>query len=252
MGDHEPGIRNDAAPWADFDAEGYSKANYATVFPEDAEIIRYASDFLVHACRSRPRVRRGVDVGAGPNLYPSLLMLPWVEHIVFTEYARSNIEWLTINLPDSGGDWIWQDFWDLMADLPGYADIEQPRRRLAACHEIVFSSVFDLPPRTWDLGTMFFVADGLSADEAEFETAVRRFLEALRPESPFLMAFMEGSTGYEVSNVEFPAVTLSADSLGSLLRELPVTGTSVLRTDRTVRPLRPGYEAMLLVAGYVR
>ena len=73
--------------------------------------------------------------------------------------------------------------------------------RLAAAHEIRTVSIFDLPPRTWDLGSMFFVADGMTTDEAEFEPAVRSFLAALVPGSPFLMAFMEGSTGYDVSGI---------------------------------------------------
>jgi len=56
-----------------------------------------------------------------------------------------------------------------------------------------------------DLGSMFFVADGISSAEAEFEAAVRSFLGALTPGSPFMTAFMEGSGGYDVSGVQFPA-----------------------------------------------
>ena len=134
-----------------------------------------------------------MDVGAGTNLYPSLLMIPWAERIVLTEYAPDNIDWLRKNLADAPGEWPWQPFWDLVADLPGYRAVDDPRRRLAAVHEIRTLSIFDLPPRTWDLGSMFFVADGMTTDEEEFESAVRAFLDALLPGSPFLMAFMEGS-----------------------------------------------------------
>src|SRR5712691_7557592 len=103
MPEGEIRMRNDAAPWAHFYADGYSKANYATMLPEDAQIIEFASRFLVDAFAARPPARRAVDVGAGPNLYPSLLMLPWTEHITFTEYASSNIEWLQEHLADSTG-----------------------------------------------------------------------------------------------------------------------------------------------------
>jgi NNMT/PNMT/TEMT family len=250
MADREPSMRNNAAPWSDFDADGYSKTNYATVLPEDAEIIRFASGFLVEACGDRGLLKTAVDVGSGPNLYPALLMLPWTERIVFTEYASSNIDWLQENLPDATGEWVWQPFWDLMADLPGYKNVEHPRRRLAAHHDILRLSIFDLPRRAWDLGSMFFVADGISSDEMEFESAVLAFLGALKPGAPFMMAFMDGSTGYEVSGVGFPAVKVTRESLDRLLASLPVTGTGVLRTDNTVRPVRPGYEAMLLVTGY--
>jgi hypothetical protein len=244
-------MRNDAVAWSDFDASEYWRINYASVLPEDAEIIECASKFLIEACGGCPGLKRAVDVGAGSNLYPALLMLPWAEHIVFTEYASPNIHWLRGNLADAAGEWRWQPFWDRVAALPCYRSVAQPRRRLAAIHEIQTMSIFDLPPRTWDLGSMFFVADGMTTEEAEFEAAVRAFLGALMPGSPFLMAFMEGSSGYDVHGVSFPAVNVTPQSLDRLLADLPVTGTSVLRTDNSVKRVRPGYDAMLLVTGFV-
>jgi hypothetical protein len=250
MADREPRTWNDAAAWSDFDADEYWRINYSSVLPEDAEIIQCASKFLIEACGGLPRSKRAVDVGAGANLYPALLMLPWAEHIVCTEYASPNIHWLSENLADGPGEWQWQPFWDLVADLPGYRAVEDPRRRLATGHEIRTVSIFDLPPRTWDLGSMFFVADGMTTDEEQFESAVRSFLGALMPCSPFVMAFMEGSSGYDVHGVRFPAVKVTQGSLEGLLADLPVTGTSVLRTDNSIRRVRPGYDAMLLVTGF--
>jgi hypothetical protein len=244
-------MRNDAVAWSDFDAGEYWRINYASVLPEDAEIIECASKFLIEACGGRSGLKRAVDVGAGANLYPALLMLPWAEHIVFTEYASPNIHWLRENLADAPGEWQWQPFWDRVAALPCYRSVEQPRRRLAAVHEIRTISIFDLPPRAWDLGSMFFVADGMTTEKAEFEAAVRAFLAALMPGSPFMMAFMEGSSGYDVHGVNFPAVNVTPQSLDTLLADLPVAGTSVLRTDNSVRRVRPGYDAMLLVTGFV-
>jgi hypothetical protein len=98
---------------------------------------------------------------------------------------------------------------------------------------------------------MFFVADGMTEDEEEFEAAIRSFLNALMPGSPFIMAFMEGSTGYDVDYASYPAIKVTLTSLNALLADLPVTRTSVLRTDNTVRRLRDGYDAMLLVTGFV-
>jgi len=251
MADREPSVHNDAVAWSDFDADEYWHINYSSVLPEDAEIIQCASKFLIEACGPPSHSKRAVDVGAGANLYPALLMLPWAEHIVFTEYAEPNIDWLAENLPDASGEWQWQPFWDLIADRACYRAVEQPRRRLAAVHEIRRVSIFDLPPRTWDLGSMFFVADGMTTDAAEFELAVRSFLNALKPGSPFMMAFMEGSSGYDVHGVRFPAVRVTPESLDALLTDLPVTGASVLRTDNSIRRVRHGYDAMLLVTGFI-
>jgi hypothetical protein len=98
MADRRSGGPNNAAPWSEFDAEGYWRFNYDSLLPEDAQIIRHASDFLINACEGRV-VRCAVDVGAGTNLYPALLMLPWTQRIVFTEFAPANIDWLNQNLP---------------------------------------------------------------------------------------------------------------------------------------------------------
>lgn len=251
MVDREPRARNEAAPWLQFDADMYWKNNYSSILPEDAEIIRFASRFLINSRAGRLPVRSAVDVGAGTNLYPALLMLPWTERIEFTEYAPGNIDWLTENLADSAGEWSWRPFWDLLAGLPGYREVEHPRHRLAHHHEIRQLSIFDLPRRAWGLGSMFFVADGMTSEEAEFEAAVRSFLSALTPGAPFMMAFMEGSAGYDVSGIRFPAVRVTLESLHKLLAGLPVTGTEVLRTDNSIRRVRPGYDAMLLVTGHV-
>jgi hypothetical protein len=40
-------MRNGAVEWSDFDAGDYYKINYASVLPEDAEIMECASKFLI-------------------------------------------------------------------------------------------------------------------------------------------------------------------------------------------------------------
>jgi hypothetical protein len=65
---------------------------------------------------------------------------------------------------------------------------------------------------------MFFVADGMTPTNTGFESAVRAFLGALLPDSPFLMAFMEGSSGYDVHGTRFPSVQITPRFLDELLR----------------------------------
>jgi hypothetical protein len=90
----------------------------------------------------------------------------------------------------------------------------------------------------------------MTTDRMEFESGVRAFLNALVPGSPFLMALMENSTGYDVHGRWYPSVTLTPRFLDDLLARLPVRGSSVLRTDNSVSPVRSGYDAMLLVTGF--
>ena len=51
--------------------------------------------------------------------------------------------------------------------------------------------------------------------------------------------------------VPYPSVRVTPSSLDDLLSRLPVTGHSVLRTDNSIQRLRDGYDAMLLVTGWV-
>src|ERR1700733_189420 len=70
-------LRNADAPWNMFSSHDYWRRNYSKLQAEDREIIRRVSHFFVSARAGRPRVQRAIDVGAGTNLYPALLMLPW-------------------------------------------------------------------------------------------------------------------------------------------------------------------------------
>ena len=51
---------------------------------------------------------------------------------------------------------------------------------------------------------MFFVAESITEDPAEFHAALARFVGALKPGAPFAAAFMAGSDGYPVAGTRFP------------------------------------------------
>jgi hypothetical protein len=58
----------------------------------------------------RPRALRGVDAGSGTNLYPALLMLPWAEQILLTNYSEGNVRWLQGQIADDTGPQAWRPF----------------------------------------------------------------------------------------------------------------------------------------------
>jgi hypothetical protein len=254
MADREPTIRNDAVEWSDFDADEYWKVNYASILPEDMEIIEWASKFLIEACGGG-RPRRAVDVGAGANLYPALLMLPWTEQILLADFSRSNVGWLHDQLADQVSPWPWHSFWQEMRKAKGYSSIDRPRERLReACISkpghagIEQLSVFDLPKARWDLGTMFFVAESITEDPVEFRAAVAAFTGALTPGAPFAAAFMAGSGGYPVGGTHFPAVAIRPADVQWHLAELGVRELSVDLLDTRLR-VRDGWAGMIIATG---
>lgn len=248
--------RNADAPWNNFSSEDYWCHNYVTVQPEDQEIIDWTSSFLIRAFANRDRVRCAIDVGSGANLYPALLMLPWTDQILLSDFSASNVSWLRHRILDDDSTWEWQPFWDEMDKHQGYRQIGDPRKQLReACKSehgragIEQRNVFDLPSAQWDLGTMFFVAESITQDDAEFHAALRCFIGALTPDAPFAVAFMAGSAGYPVAGIPFPALPITANDVVEQFAKLGVKDLSVHENQTQVR-VRPGYTGMIVATGF--
>lgn len=70
------GLKNSQAPWDSFDSRDYFEHNYRSLREDDRRILTAVRDhFGAHLGHNGGELR-GLDVGAGTNLYPSLAMLP--------------------------------------------------------------------------------------------------------------------------------------------------------------------------------
>ncbi|MDQ3274114.1 MAG: SCO2525 family SAM-dependent methyltransferase [Actinomycetota bacterium] len=240
---------NSHFPWDDFDSSWYFDHNYKVLRDDDRQIIEIVRDFFVTLDPSSHRCRYGIDVGSGTNLYPALTMLPLCDKTTLYEYATSNVSWLQREMELYSQSW--DPFWDLLAKEPLYKSVDSPRKALAAKARVETGSVFDLPEWRWDIGTMFFVAESLSSELSEFQAALGSFLRSLRPGAPFAAAFMENSSGYDVSTHRFPAVAITANDV-----EICLAGATedleIHRIGTTSSPLRDGYEGMILAIGRAR
>lgn len=249
--------RNDDVLWDRFPSKHYWRENYERLLPVDQEIIGRVSSFFISAFAGRRPARRAIDVGSGTNLYPALLMLPWTEQILLTDHSASNIDWLRRNVADDDGPWTWQPFWQQLQEQAGYQRISEPRKALReACADelghagIEQHSVFGLPRAQWQLGTMFFVAESITEDPAEFRAAIDGFIGALQPGAPFAAAFMEGSDGYPLAGTNFPALQITPADVAKCLTDLRVSKLSVEQA-KTPVPVREGYEGMIVATGIV-
>ncbi len=190
--------RNADAGWSGFDPNAYWLARYRTLGPADRAVVQAVAEFLsAHFTTTRAGqagLLRGLDIGSAGNLYPALALLPWSGRITLGDVTPEGIDWLHraaagLGLDDEDGVWAWQQFWTEFARFPGYQQLANPRRLLAARHRVVRQNVLDLPPASWDIGTMFFVAESRTADPAEVRLATESFLRALVPGAPFAAAF---------------------------------------------------------------
>jgi hypothetical protein len=253
---HTDVLDNADAPWNKFSAHDYWRRNYSELQEEDQEIIRRISRFFADAYADRPRARQGIDVASGGNLYPALLMLPWTEQILLTDNSESNVSWLQDQVADDTDPWAWRPFWREMREAKGYGDVDAPRKRLReACvgkpgfAGIERLSIFDLPEARFDIGTMFFVAENITANPGEFRAAIACFVGALTPGASFAAAFMAGSDGYEVAGTVFPAVSITPDDVMGHLTALGVREPSV-ELLKTSHRIREGYAGMIVATGF--
>jgi TIR domain/NNMT/PNMT/TEMT family len=248
-------VRNAEAPWSDFSSQDYWRVNYETVLPDDQEIIRRVSRFFTGAFDGRRPAQRAIDVGSGTNLYPALLMLPWTEQILVSDHSESNVRWLVRHVMADHASWTWQPFWEL-CEGEGYDRISEPRKQLrVACHSkpgcagIEQHSVFELPRAQWQLGTMFFVAESISEDPAEFRAAIDGFVGALEPGAPFAATFMAESVEYWVGGTKFPALHINPDDVTERFTKLDVSELSVELIHEG--SMRQGYAGMIVATGIV-
>lgn len=255
-GDSSPHRNSDTA-WDGFASEYYWDHNYSKLSPEDEEIIATVGDFFATTFRGQPRTRHGLDAGAGTNLYPSLLMLPWAERLTLIDYSASNVDWLRRELGDTDttDPWSWQQFWDEAGKQDAaYRGLARPRELLRdACTDqgqrsVQKLSLFDLPVARWSLGTMFFVAESITEDLNEFRAALRAFTSALEPGAPFATAFMAGSDGYPVADVPYPAIPVTAGDVEQHFRDLDAT-VQVKKVELEDK-VRPGYDGMIVATGF--
>ncbi|MGW1541362.1 SCO2525 family SAM-dependent methyltransferase [Streptomyces sp. NPDC002309] len=242
---------NEEVPWDDFDPGAYISHNYLEMQAVDKEIVSRVRDHFSDHFGGGGRVATGIDVGAGPNLYPALAMLPWCDRITLLERSSRNLEYLRGQYADY--DQHWDQFWEVLCEDRAYAGLDvTPRVRFKeAVHPPEPGSLFDLcaDTRRWDLGTMFFVAESITTSIDEFRRGVFCFMSALKPGAPFAAAFMEHSQGYRVGEVDFPATR----EIDEVEVETALGGfTQDAKMYRLANPrdlVRDGYTGMILVCG---
>jgi hypothetical protein len=230
--------------WESFAIAQYKEVNYAKLGEDDQQILELTRDFFANAGFVGGS---GLDVGCGPNLYPSMAQLPFCHDITLIDYCHGNVGWMSgqIECPDSS----WDPFWAVLQANASYTDISDFRSLLKAKAQVKFDNVLSLEPTRYNIGTMFFVAESFTGEWWEFELAVEKFVDSLRPNAPFAMAFMTGSNGYAVGVQKFPAVNVSRRELETYLAKV-VHQPKVYDIGLRNPPLREGYSGMALATGW--
>jgi hypothetical protein len=247
-------VGNAHIDWSRFDSDVYCAANYRDLRSDDEEIAEKVRDFFADASKDRDTSEwRAIDVGTGANLYPAFAMLPFSKFIDLREFSPTNVKWLREQCRE-GFDGSWDEFWRVYNKNHTYEQYFNENNVRHAFRDkavVEVGSIFDLPEREWDLGTMFFVACSLTRRRDEFRRAVRSFVRSLKPGAPVAAAFMTKSGGYQVGDEWFPAVSVSRFAIRRTLRSVCDPETLKVEQIKGHVSVRPGV-GMALATGFAR
>jgi hypothetical protein len=236
--------------WDGFDSAAYVAQNYGhQIHPEDMQVMRFVAAELRNLQISLDSLQVTADIGAGPNLYPGLLLTPYMNSqgtLELIEYSAANLRYLH-NVLDEADDenTVWSRFEHYLSQLGHHTSI-QKLRHVAA---IKAGSIFELPAGRYDAITCFFVMESITTDSEVFVAGLDSVMRSLKPGGLFATAHMVGSTGYEVGqNTSYPACSLT---LSEIEKSYEPYGSfhSLLTSPTPQQAFRPGYDGMAALVG---
>lgn len=234
-------LKNKDVEWDDFDPRKYVAANYIHILPADKEVLKYIVEFY----RAVPPVGNYLEIGGGPNLYPTLAALPYVDHVDFIEYGLQNVRYLK-KFIQGGLDDTWKQWVNLLKKIdPVYKSIDFDKE-LKEKVKVWQGDIFDLPENKYDSASMQFVSESITQDREEFEDANKKFLKSLKPGGVFIATFMENSQGYTTPGKYFPAVMVRTEEIEKSLKRF----SSDVRIKGISSIVRAGHTGMLMASGH--
>ena len=192
--------------WDNFDPEAYLFTNYTTIYPHDV----YMLDLMVTLYRER-RPKYVLEVGCGPNLFPVLAALPYVDGLQIVENGKHNLDYLASQFNALDGAWA---RWTGMIQLID-PSLERFNFLTALRHKAVVNqgSIYDLPAGKYDAASMHYVAESITDDPARFKDACCAFRKSIVQGGFYAASFMENSHGYRVGEIDYPAVPVSLEQV---------------------------------------
>lgn len=250
----------DTAPWHHFDTIEYATRNYAKqIVIEDRQLIAEAIRALTDLGIEQASLGRVADIGAGPNLYPALLLAPFVKpqsqggRIELLEYSLPNRRYLESVIAGHDSTMypelahIWDKFEAYMTDRNPLWQNSLEQVKLKA--KVAKGDIYHLPHSRYDAASAFFVPESITTDLEECIRGIQNIISAVKPGGVVLMGHMLGSTGYKAGlDIVFPAVSLTTDDLFKIYND-SIDQLKVIKAPPSKQVREEGYTGMALVVG---
>jgi hypothetical protein len=246
--------------WDKFDPCAYVCQNYQRMMPEDHQIISIISNEL--RCMDIPLNHFNIvgDIGTGPNLYPGMLIAPYVSetgHIEFIEPALPNRNYLIKIFNNSSVyDHVllkknWCKYESEIIGLCGNI-YKNALKRLHHLVKIKNGSIYDLPGNKYEFVSSYFVAESISDSYDQFLFALKKIVNSAVKGGIIVTTHMLHSEGYQAGkNTKFPAVKISLDQLEESLIKTGLNQANFkiwnISTKEPAEKVREGYQGMAVV-----
>lgn len=207
--------------WDEFGTEEYAWRCYGRIMDVDQMLIKGVIQALKRLELQPASLQRVTDVGCGPNLFPSMLLAPFVlpkqqgGQLELIEYSQPNLVYLRDVLsgrPASPPISIWERFETFMGGCGStWLHALDDLKRVAT---VEYGDVYALQPRTYDAISAFFVPESITDSLEECKKAMASLLAAVKPGGVVIIGHMLGSVGYPAGEGKiFPGVSLTVDDL---------------------------------------
>jgi hypothetical protein len=234
--------RNADLDWDRWPVSTYLAENYRDLHAcDDAVLVHHAAFYRDLAPGS---LRRAVEIGAGPNLYPLFLASGAARRIDAVDRSAAGLAYLEQQIAD-GPDPLWAPYWDRCRGLdPGLPDTAHAA---LARVRVVAGDAFTLAGAGYDLASMHFVAESVTEDPDEFAAFCAAFVATVRPGGHLLAAFMENMGRYALGDgSRWPGVPVDAATVTRVFAPL-TEDLQVSRIDADPGLPDYGYSGMVLL-----
>jgi hypothetical protein len=245
--------------WQRFDPYEYAMRNYGeTLLPEDDQIIHGIVEAFRYLNVEPGSLTHVADVGTGPNLYPLMLIAPYlksdakIDVLEFSEPNRTYLQKTINSTVRSSHRHIWEKFEQLMVEIGGdtYKGNEQAAKEKAS---IKFGNILDLPQGQYELLSSYFVSESIVDSTMPFRTAIQSLAKALSPDGTLVVAHMVGSEGWHAGKgTRFPAVNLSIEEIAQAYQDADMEFVVIPVGEDTTKKAREGYHGMAFVVAFHR
>ena len=209
--------------YALFDPRVYLNEYYATLFPENLDLLH----FLVRTFRDLPPGGRVLDFGSGPTIYTAIVAAPYAGEIHLSDVSEANRNELVTWLHDDPTAFDWRATIRAVLELEGSAATsEQIAERADMIRQRVTEVLHcdaraHLPlgaaNRRYDVVVSNMCLEAAADDLDEWRQCVHNLASLVKPGGILILTTVKRCHAYAVGNTVFQVLDIDEDDLRAAL-----------------------------------